>query len=319
MAHELYTNADGRASMAYVGETPWHGLGQALTPESSIGVWMHEAGFNYEIAGGEVMTAMPDGQNMIVMPSRRLLYRNDTHVPLAIVSDKYKVVQPAEVMEFFRDLTEEHGWQLETAGVLFNGAKYWALAKTGSEIRITGQDQVGDYMLLATACDGTMRTLAKRTSVRVVCNNTLSIAQRGEGFRVSHSSVFDPLKAKHELKLIDGWKEFEDNILMLAERRVSSLEAIDYVVNIFGDSSKPVDQQSSINTIAKVLKLYDGDAKGSDLKSAKGTAWGLVNAVTEYCDWHKGDSQDRRLDAAWFGKTADLKERAFGEALKLAA
>ena len=319
MAHELATNLDGRIAMAYVGETPWHGLGQQLTPESPIEVWMEEAGFNYEIMGGEVMAAMPDGQNMITMPSRKLLYRDDTRTPLAIVSDKYKVVQPAEVMEFFRDLTEDHGWQLETAGVLFGGAKYWALARTGNETRIMGQDQVGDFMLLATACDGTMRTLAKRTSVRVVCNNTLSIAQHGEGFRVSHSSVFDPLKVKQELKLIDGWKEFENNALMLAERKVTNLEAIDYVVKIFGDPAKPVDQQSSINTIAKVLKLYDGQGKGSEFKSAKGTAWGLVNGVTEYLDWHKGNSQDRRLDSAWFGKASDLKERAFVEALKMAA
>lgn len=317
MAHELYTNADGRTSIAYVGETPWHGLGQALTPASPIEVWMREAGFNYSIIGSPVEFDTASGKGS--MPGRQVLYRSDTEDALSIVSDKYKVVQPAEVMEFFRDLTEEYGWQLETAGVLFNGAKYWALAKTGNDMRVMGQDQVGDYMMLATSCDGTMRTLAKRTSVRVVCNNTLSIAQRGEGFRVSHSSIFDPLKVKHELKLIDGWKEFENNVRQLAERRVSSLEAIDYVVRIFGDPSKPVDQQSSINTIAKVLKLYDGDAKGSGLKSAKGTAWGLVNAITEYCDWHKGDSQDRRLDAAWFGKTADLKERAFTEALKLAA
>jgi phage/plasmid-like protein (TIGR03299 family) len=318
MAHELSVMADGRTSMAYVGETPWHGLGQSLTPNSPIDVWMQEAGFDYEIHGGEVSTATPSGQN-IVMPSRKLLYRSDTCEPLSIVSDKYKVVQPAEVMEFFRDLTEEHGWQLETAGILFGGAKYWALAKTGNETRIMGQDAVGDYMMLATACDGTMRTLAKRTSVRVVCNNTLSIAQHGEGFRVSHSSVFDPMKVKQELQLIDGWKEFENNALMLAERKVTNMEAIDYVVKIFGDATKPVDQQSSINTIAKVLKLYDGQGKGSELKAAKGTAWGLVNSVTEYVDWHKGDSQSRRLDAAWFGKASDLKERAFVEALKLAA
>lgn len=319
MAHELSTMADGRTAMAYVGATPWHGLGQELTPNSPLDVWLKEAGLNYEIHGGEVMAAMPDGQNIITMPSRKLLYRNDTREPLSIVSDKYRVVQPAEVMEFFRDLTEEHGWQMETAGVLFNGAKYWALARTGQELRVMGQDQVDDYMLLATSCDGTMRTLAKRTSVRVVCNNTLSIAQDGEGIRVSHSSVFQPEKIKQELELVSGWKVFEDQVQQLAERKVTNMEAINYIVSLLGDPAKPIEEQKSVQTMAQVLQLFDGRGKGSELRSSKGTAWGLVNAVTEYVDWHKGNDLSRRLDSAWFGKASELKEKAFDLALKLAA
>lgn len=318
MSHEIYTNADGRASMAYVGQTPWHGLGSQLSPNSPLDVWLKEAGLNYEIHGGEVMAAMPDGQN-ITMPSRKLLYRSDTREPLSIVSDKYRVVQPAEVMEFFRDLTEEHGWQMETAGVLFNGAKYWALARTGQELRVMGQDQVDDYMLLATSCDGTMRTLAKRTSVRVVCNNTLSIAQGGEGIRVSHSSVFQPEKIKQELELVTGWKVFEDQVQQLAERKVTNMEAINYIVSLLGDPAKPIEEQKSVQTMAQVLQLFDGRGKGAELRSAKGTAWGLVNAVTEYVDWHKGNDLSRRLDSAWFGKAGELKEKAFDLALKLAA
>lgn len=319
MAHELSTMADGRTAMAYVGATPWHGLGSQLSPNSPLDVWLKEAGLNYEIHGGEVMAAMPDGQNIITMPSRKLLYRSDTREPLSIVSDKYRVVQPVEVMEFFRDLTEEHGWQMETAGVLFNGAKYWALARTGQELRVMGQDQVDDYMLLATSCDGTMRTLAKRTSVRVVCSNTLSIAQGGEGIRVSHSSVFQPEKIKQELELVTGWKVFEDQVQQLAERKVTNMEAINYIVSLLGDPAKPIEEQKSVQTMAQVLQLFDGRGKGAELRSSKGTAWGLVNAVSEYLDWYKGTNVDRRLDSAWFGKGADLKEQAFNLALKLAA
>ena len=35
MAHELTISANGRAEIAYVGETPWHGLGQkGIQPET---------------------------------------------------------------------------------------------------------------------------------------------------------------------------------------------------------------------------------------------------------------------------------------------
>ena len=84
--------------------------------------------------------------------------------------------QPHEVLEFYRDLTEAGGFELETAGVLKEGRKLWALAKTGQETLLRGGDKVAAYLLLATSCDGKLRTTARFTSIRVVCNNTLQMA-----------------------------------------------------------------------------------------------------------------------------------------------
>src|SRR5690606_22192456 len=33
--------------MAYVGQTPWHGLGNALTPRQPLDVWAQQAGMNW--------------------------------------------------------------------------------------------------------------------------------------------------------------------------------------------------------------------------------------------------------------------------------
>lgn len=322
MAHEIATTADGRNAMAYAGEEPWHGLGQKLTPNSPLEVWAKEAGLDFHINEADVEFSAGKDVDMQVFPSRKVLYRNDTNAPLSVVGSRYKVVQPLEVLEFFRNLTEKHNWQLETAGVLFGGAKYWALARTGNEVRIMGQDVLQDFVLLATACDGTLRTIAKRTSVRVVCNNTLSMSLKNKnelGVRVSHSSVFDSNAVQGELGLTESWNEFTDKVEALAARKVTNREAVDFVIKLFGDSTKPIDQQPAIQTIAKVLQLFDGNGRGADLMSAKSTAWGLVNATTEYVDWHKGKDQSRRLDNAWFLGGADLKERAFNQALELLA
>ena len=320
MAHELAVTADGRSAMAYVGEEPWHGLGQKLTPNSPLEVWAEEAGLNFSVNSADVKFDTPAGQS--AFDGKRVLYRSDTHTPLAVVGSKYKVVQPIEVLEFFRNLTVEHGWSLETAGVLFNGAKYWALARTGQEVRIMGQDLLQDYVLLATACDGTLRTVAKRTSVRVVCNNTLSLATMTDkqlAIKISHASNFDAAAVQAEMGLVDSWSEFSDSVLELAKRRVSNREAVEFVVGLFGDTTKPLDAQPAIQTIAKVLQLFDGQGRGSDLVSAKGTAFGLLNAVTEYVDWHKGKDQSRRLDNAWFLGGALLKEKAYNNAVALLA
>lgn len=321
MSHELYIDATGKASMGYVGEEPWHGLGQKLTVGAPLEVWAEEAGLNFVVNEAEVEFNGGNDIDMQTFPGRKVLYRSDTRAPLSVVGSRYRVVQPLEVLEFFRNLTLEHNWQLETAGVLFNGAKYWALARTGQEVRIMGQDLLQGYVLLATACDGTLRTVAKRTSVRVVCNNTLSYATSNSEpeIRVSHASKFSANNVQAELGLTGSWLEFADKASLLAERKVSNKEAVQFVLQLFGDVTKPVYQQPAIQTIAKVLQLFDGNGRGSDLASAKGTAWGLVNACSEYVDWHKGKDQSRRLDNAWFLNGAALKEQAFNNAVALLA
>jgi hypothetical protein len=58
------------------------------------------------------------------------------------------------------------------------------------------------------------------------------------------------------------------------------------------------------------LELYSGQGRGSELKSANGTVWGLVNAVTEFVDHHRGRTSDVRIDRAWFGDGVATKEKA---------
>ncbi|MEX2322088.1 MAG: DUF932 domain-containing protein, partial [Saccharospirillum sp.] len=140
-------------------------------------------------------------------PDSKVLYRSDSKEPLSVVSQRYKVVQPGEILEFYRDLTEKSGFELETAGVLKGGRKLWALAKTGQSGMLKGVDKTDAYVLLATACDGSMATTAQFTSVRVVCNNTLAIALQGNAasVKVRHNvsdhfrAFFNPIRPRDNL------------------------------------------------------------------------------------------------------------------------
>jgi phage/plasmid-like protein (TIGR03299 family) len=96
-----------------------------------------------------------------------------------VVSDGYRVVQPAEVMDFFRELVEIGGFELETAGALSDGRRVWALASVGDAAPVVSNDLVKPYLLLGTSYDGTMATVAKFTAIRVVCNNTITAAVGG--------------------------------------------------------------------------------------------------------------------------------------------
>jgi phage/plasmid-like protein (TIGR03299 family) len=279
-----------------------------------------------ETADVQYISKHPFPGSLHAYSEQKVLYRSDTKAPLSIVSSRYKVVQPAEILEFYRDLTEIGGYELETAGVLKEGRKLWALARTNQSINLKGRDTVNGYLLLATACDGTLATTAQFTSVRVVCNNTLAVAvsQGSSAVKVPHRSDFDAKAVKQQLGIaIAPWSSFSEYIKELANCRVEEKVVDSFLTKVFTYSARGMEPRPLMvnsHAIKKVQTLYSGQGRGAELSSAKGTAWGLLNSVTEYVDHHRrAHSNDHRRDAAWFGQGALLKQRAWSEALKLVA
>lgn len=316
------------SSMAYVGDTPWHGLGNPLSPKQPIEVWAKESGMDWQIEAAEVRyvagVAGSGLGSIHPFPEQRVLYRSDTKAPLSVVSSRYQVVQPREILEFYRDLTEVGGFELETAGVLKEGRKLWALARTGQSVSLKGRDEVNGYLLLATACDGTLATTAQFTSVRVVCNNTLSIAlgDTAGAVKVPHRSQFDAQAVKRQLGIaISSWDGFMVRMKALAEREVTDTAAEAFFRRVLTyPSTTGLPTSTNDSAIRAVQALYAGRGMGATLPSAAGTAWGLVNSITEFVDHQRrARSLDHRRDAAWFGAGATLKQNAWDEAMKLVA
>ncbi|WP_411166982.1 phage/plasmid-like protein [Aeromonas sp. DSM 116730] len=315
MAHLINT-------MVYTGQTPWHGLGNILPPQQSLDIWLQAAGMAWTIEQSEVMfNVASNALHIRPYTDSKVLYRSDTLEPLSVVSPRYKVVQPHEVLHFYQDLVEAGGFELETAGSLKGGRKLWALAKTGQDMRLKGGDVVKSYLLLATSCDGTLCTTAQFTSLRVVCNNTLQIALRDStgAIKVPHSTQFDAAAVKEALGLgLSHWDEFAAQTKALAQRPVAPEEALRFFSDLL---AQPLDADNQIiltRPVQQLHELYQGAGMGSDLASSRNSAWGLVNAVTEYVDHHRrARSQDYRLDSAWFGQGSQLKSRALNQALTL--
>lgn len=331
MAH-MIDMSNNRANMAYVGNKPWHGLGFELEQGASLDQWRIAAGLNWEAASQELyyrnnFLLDSNGKGTLMKADSRVIYRSDTGAELGIASDRYRIVQPAEVMEFFRDLTEENGMTMETAGSLEGGKRIWALANTGDEFRLMGQDQVKGYVLLATSFDGSMATQAQFTSVRVVCHNTLTVATKSDAkgaIRIPHSTTFDGHKVKMDMGLVhDAWATFQAGAELLATVRVTERDQVDFIIKLMADEAEQRDPESistrKRNVIADILARANGKGMGSQYRAAQGTAWGLLNAVTEYVDHTQGNAPETRFKSAQFGQGATLKREAWDAALALAA
>lgn len=317
MAHEITIRQDGYAEMAFVGQTPWHGLGQALEQGADMETWKKAAGLDWTLESAPVRYTDSNG-NEQVMPDRNILHRSDTGAAMSVVSNRYKPVQPHEVLEFFHELVTESGFRLHTAGTLFGGKRMWALAETGRYGEISKGDGVGGFLLLSTSCDKSLSTTARFTSVRVVCNNTLGMATARGANSVSftHARHFDHDLMRNKLgAAVESFGAFMEMGKVLRKQKMSVQAAEQFVINLFAtetDAAKKAEEAKEITETrgyAKIISLFDGCAKGSDM--AGHTKWGMLNAVTEYYDHHiPSRTNDARLNSTWFGSNNNIKNKA---------
>lgn len=322
MSHELTQRANGFIEFARAqgSEAAWHGLGQEVPADASLQQWREAAGMDWKIQRSKVRFATAHGQGMdefATMDDQHVLMRSDTKAPLGIVSDSFKLHQPEQIAAWMHELTRNAGFKMETMGTMFGGRKFWALANIGDDCEIVPGDKVGGYLLLATATDGSMATTGQFTTVRVVCNNTLtmSLGSGAAKHKISHRSSFDPLKMKDKLGIAhESFAHFRHAALRLANKAVSAERAERLTLQLVApkaQTSEEIDKAVDSRGFKSIMALFEGQGQGAKLPGVDGTAWGWLNAVTEYADHHvRATSDENRTHSAWFGQGADLKERA---------
>jgi len=314
MSHML-DMTKGRAAIAYRNEVPWHGLGQQMPDTNDVDLWQKAAGLDYVVRRAPVQFVSESGAH--AFPSRHVLYRSDTDHPLSVVSDGYKVVQPAQIMEFFRDIVELGGYQMETAGALSDGKRIWALAKASEGTAIGGKDIIRPYLLLATSYDASMSTVAKFVCERVVCHNTITVAlgESGDTIRVHHGKDFNADDVKRQLGLgAQSWEQFVVDMKVLANRSIDREAAEGLTLSLL-PKPESVDPRQT-QGYKRIMSLFEKGI-GSELTEGP-SLWRWLNAVTQYTDWERGITVSSRMNSAWFGEGDATKTKAMQIALAAA-
>jgi len=315
MSHEL-TQTNGVTEFAYLASdgAPWHGLGKAMDDGMGVDAWREAAGMDWRIHRSRVRYATcanAGPHEFIEVPESHVLFRSDNKEPLGVVSDKYKVVQPAEVLEFFRDIAAVGGLALSAAGTIYGGKRFWATAKIGEASPASLRDKIGGYLLISTSADGSMATEVRRTTIRTVCRNTLAMAMNDApaSIKVSHRTTFNPTGVKEFMGVNNAaFDAFVHKLEVLANKdlRLDRAEAL--AVEAFGGTDDKV--RASVG-FHKVMDLFTGQGMGAQEDGVYGTAWGFVNAFSEYADhWTRARTADSRLAASQWGAGAALKQKA---------
>lgn len=216
-----------------------------------------------------------------------------------------------------------------TAGALGEGERVWVLAKLPDDIRVIGDDVASKFLLLSNSQDGSSAVQIKFTPIRVVCQNTLTMAlNRGRTLRVPHvTSLRERMRqAGDMLGLINHqFDSIGETFKSMTEHQIDAQHLDRYLHLVFPDphDKENRDAMARARTNRLWSTYFFEQGKGTDLRGVKGTLWAAYNGVAELTDHrqpHRNPRQsigpgqppdDRRLESAWFGDGCSAKVRAY--------
>ena len=314
MAHEIET-------MAYFGETPWHGLGAEL-----VGDDLHDWRKTCEKAGlawGVELVPLVTNDTRSEVGHRAVRRSTDGRV-LGVVGPRYCPLQNQDAFGWFQPFLDAREASLHTAGSLRGGSRIWVLARLNrSPLVVAPGDEVEKFILLSHGHDGSLAVRVGFTPIRVVCQNTLSMAHGSDAsklIRLKHTKdVLENLANVREVMNLAN-AEFEataEQYRLLARKSINQADLRRYVKKVFGVEEGQQGGTRLKNIMEEVVRLAVA-GRGNEMPSVSGTLWTAYNGVSEWLGYERGTSQGNRLNSLWFGDGASLNRRALEAALEMA-
>ena len=209
--------------------------------------------------------------------------RSSDQKVLGVVTDRYKVVQNAEAFAF-TDMLLGEGVKYETAGSLSSGKRVWLLAKM--ETATVCGDAVEPYLVFTNSHDGTGAVKVAVTPIRVVCQNTLTLALSSAKRTWSTKHCGDIQGKMDDAKRTLGFatayvESLKEESEKLTEIVVLAPQFADFVMKMFPTDSKMSQRQvENVERQRRALaELYNHK---DDIQKFHGTAYGVLNAVADY-------------------------------------
>jgi len=335
MAHNIM-HRNGIDCMFAVGETGerdtvWHRLGARVDNAVSWPEAMRLAGLEWQVEKRQLFAALPDGtERSVYTPIDAYgVFRTDDNNFLGAVGSKYAPIQNKDAFLFVDTLLEATlGSHYDSAGALGNGERIWCAAKVPFDFEPVAGDVHTTYLMFTTSHDGQASAMCKLTTVRVVCQNTLTaaISDGGAMVRIRHTaSAGERLARAADLMRGVGSDVQALNVKLARLAEVAASEeliakvmdrlfprtAIEIAAGSVGSARRQ-------NIVADIARLYAHN-DGGRIAGISGTAYNLLNAITEYADHFRsvrggnGDAEQLascRAESGVFGSGEQLKSEA---------
>lgn len=309
MAHNL--GYYGNSQRSYMGRrSAWHDLGTVTGEHFSWADICQSGMLNFEVEKKQLEFAG-------VPVEAWGIFRNDNAGFLGAVGKDYTPIQHSKGFEGIDSLIGSiSGAHYETAGALGAGETVWGMADLAMSNEVVPGDKHETYLLFSTSHDGSRSYNYRITQTRVVCQNTLSAA-------LSRSTEA-ALTVRHTRNAGNRIKDMDAVIMDLRSQGQTVTETMrelatrkttrESVKGIF-DRLYPVKsgEESSTrrnNIMGDILRRFESNDR-NQFPEIRGTAYNLLNAITEYVDHDRSAQGGKRAESAMFGSGDALKSKAF--------
>lgn len=334
MSHEI-TETD-RVLLA--GKQAWHGLGIVLPDAFTVADALTVGQLDWTVEQSPLY--LGDGSQVL---SHVANVRSDTNETLAIVGSEYSVLQNRDLATYVEDVCGDEV-RLETAGSLKGGRKVFMLARMET-FDATPGDPVQRYGLFSNDHTGMGSLFVLPTSIRVVCNNTLTMAlgSKRSGIAVRHTKgLADSLESARAAltgAIVEGDK-FREQVVGMVSRKLNTKELHAFFATVYAKANRTKitvnpTTDAEARTFRKATKTVGDwcailDDEKNLVGDMRGSIWAALNAITQWSDHERtvrltgsltksDDDQakaaEARLYSNWLGSSADFKAVAFKEAL----
>lgn len=329
MAHDINFH-NGQHSLMLADNKAWHNLGTVVDGAFTWADCINQVPeLNFEVEKRQ-LGIMLDGIYQQVESWG--IFRKDDNQMLGSVGSVYNPIQIKYAFEFVDTLMQaENGAHYESAGVLGNGERFFVTARLPHcDYEVTEGDLHQSYLLFSSSHDGSLAAQAKIVQERVVCSNTLGFAlrEKGTAARIKHTTNAD-YKLEQARKMMKktsmNIKEIEEKLKSLAVRKVEKRTMMNVLNSLFDINLEDEVGTRKKNTIMDILDIY-ADNDNNAFPQQKGTAFNLLNAITNHTDHKRGVRQTKgrenqspdqlRADSALFGEGEKFKQKALNTIIK---
>jgi len=250
-------------------------------------------------------------------PSYFATVREDTNEVLGIVEGRYRVIPNNEAFQIADTMIEEDGAIITRASALDGGGRCflnleWPRQKN---VNVRG-DIVGRRAIIQNSHNGKHSTIIRLQPLRLACLNgmVLPVPAFSFEFRIKHTESADD-RIKEARNIMSGASRYFSTFGRIADLMAKTEIPNSLAKELIG-SIPDLKKDTTANEKKRdeIFALFDGGQAGSNSEGVRGTAWGLLNAVTEFADHNgrirltKGSSEAaQRFKSSFEGSAQRLK------------
>lgn len=254
----------------------WENIGTTIN-ETKIDDVLVKAGLDYAVIASPLFTEM-NGKK-IEVKSNNVIMKSTGDI-CGVVSDKYVPMQNKDAFDFINYINEDI--HFVKAGETKSGLVY--VIGELNEMNILG-DKFKTHLIFQNSHNGKYQLAMSICPLRIICQNqfNLSFKESNATYLIRHTKNVESrmaIASESLHKISDYMNSFKQKAELFAKQKVDATQITKFLNYMFPEKEGMSDKAliKLEDEKAKFLKAYNGE----DNQNFKGSAWGLLNGLTDY-------------------------------------